>query len=214
MKWMLDQLVGGNPRALVFLILWYFFSGCTLFLNKHIISHMKGDPLILATSQMLMTLLFGFAHLLFPVGMHPPVERKSTPPDCVRNMVIVGTLRFTTVFLGLIALKFIEVSFTETVKSTAPAFTVILSRLVVGEVTGPLVKLSLIPVMGGLALCSANELSFNLFGFIASLSTNISECSENVCSKLLISGKGHKYTPAELQYYSSLASFAVQERIL
>jgi solute carrier family 35 protein E2 len=44
-----------------------------------------------------------------------------------------------------------------------------------GEVTGPLVKLSLIPVMGGLALCSANELSFNLFGFVASLSTNISE---------------------------------------
>jgi solute carrier family 35 protein E2 len=44
-----------------------------------------------------------------------------------------------------------------------------------GEVTGPLVKLSLIPVMGGLALCSANELSFNTFGFIASLSTNISE---------------------------------------
>ena len=40
--------------------------------------------------------------------------------------------RFTTVFLGLVALRFIEVSFTETVKSTAPAFTVILSRIVVG----------------------------------------------------------------------------------
>jgi solute carrier family 35 protein E2 len=64
--------------------------------------------------------------------------------------------------------------------------------------------------MGGLALCSANELSFNFLGFVASLSTNICECSESVCSKLLISGKGHKYSPAELQYYSSIASFAVQ----
>jgi solute carrier family 35 protein E2 len=145
MKWMMGQLVGGNPRALGCLILWYFFSGCTLFLNKHIISHTNGDPLTLAASQMLVTLLLGFAHLIFPMGLHPPVERKSAPPDHVRNMVIVGALRFTTVFLGLVALKFIEVSFTETVKSTAPAFTVILSRLVVGEMTGPLVKLSLIP---------------------------------------------------------------------
>lgn len=36
-----------NPRALWFLTLWYFFSGCTLFLNKYILSYMEGDPTIL-----------------------------------------------------------------------------------------------------------------------------------------------------------------------
>ena len=36
-----------NPRALLFLILWYVFSGCTLFLNKYILSYMEGDPTIL-----------------------------------------------------------------------------------------------------------------------------------------------------------------------
>jgi solute carrier family 35 protein E2 len=41
------------------------------------------------------------------------------------------------------------------------------------------VKLSLIPVMGGLALCSANELSFNLAGFSASLATNIRQDISN-----------------------------------
>lgn len=41
--------------------------------------------------------------------------------------------RFTTVFVGLIALNYVEVSFTETVKSTAPAFTVVLARLIVGN---------------------------------------------------------------------------------
>ena len=44
-----------------------------------------------------------------------------------------------------------------------------------GDVTGPYVKMSLIPVMGGLALCSANELSFHVIGFFAALGTNISE---------------------------------------
>jgi len=39
-----------NVRAIFFLVLWYFFSGCTLFLNKYILSYMKGDPTVLGTS--------------------------------------------------------------------------------------------------------------------------------------------------------------------
>jgi len=44
-----------------------------------------------------------------------------------------------------------------------------------GEKTGLYVNLSLIPIMSGLALCSATELSFNIEGFIASILTNLSE---------------------------------------
>ncbi len=54
--------------------------------------------------------------------------------------------------------------------------------------------LSLIPVMGGLALCSAYELSFNIIGFAAAIATNIMDCLQNVFSKLLISGAEFKYT--------------------
>ena len=57
--------------------------------------------------------------------------------------------------LGLISLKYVAVSFTETVKSSAPFFTVIFARLMLGEVTSGLVNLTLVPVVGGLALCSA-----------------------------------------------------------
>ncbi len=99
-------------------------------------------------------------------------------------------------FLGLYALKYVEVSFTETVKSTAPAFTMIISSLLLGknnlkifmekyilefhiffagEKTSTLVKISIIPVMGGLALCSANEAHFNFEGFYFALSTNLCE---------------------------------------
>lgn len=44
--------------------------------------------------------------------------------------------RFTTVVLGLVSLKNVAVSFAETVKSSAPIFTVIMSRLILGEYTG------------------------------------------------------------------------------
>ena len=41
--------------------------------------------------------------------------------------------RYMTVLLGMFALDYLEISFTETVKSTAPAFTVIISRLLLGK---------------------------------------------------------------------------------
>jgi hypothetical protein len=44
-----------------------------------------------------------------------------------------------------------------------------------GEATGLYVNLSLIPVMSGLALCSANELSFDIRGFVAAMATNLTE---------------------------------------
>lgn len=36
-----------NVRALIFLLLWYIFSGCTLFLNKYILTFMNGNPTVL-----------------------------------------------------------------------------------------------------------------------------------------------------------------------
>lgn len=36
-----------SVRAIVFLLLWYLFSGCTLFLNKYILKYLDGNPWIL-----------------------------------------------------------------------------------------------------------------------------------------------------------------------
>lgn len=47
-----------NPRAFLFLILWYIFSGCTLFLNKYILSYMEGDPTILGNTELNSVILF------------------------------------------------------------------------------------------------------------------------------------------------------------
>ncbi|KAJ1522933.1 hypothetical protein ONE63_002072 [Megalurothrips usitatus] len=198
-----------NIRAVRFLILWYFFSGCTLFLNKYILAFMRGDPMVLGICQMFMTTLCGCIQMYYPCGMYKPVQRLVRPPGFYRHMVLVGCTRFVTVVLGLVSLKFIAVSFTETIKSSAPIFTVLISKIVLGEHTGLYVNLSLVPVMSGLALCSANELSFNTQGFLSAMATNITECLQNVLSKMLISGDKFKYTPAELQFYTSMAAMVV-----
>lgn len=194
-----------NVWAVTFLFLWYFFSGCTLFLNKYILTYLEGDATVLGGMQMFATLVCGYLQM----KVEGRDVRGKKPGGFYRHMIIVGGLRFCTVLLGLVALNYVAVSFTETVKSSAPAFTVIISRLILGQITGFYVKLSLLPVMGGLAICSANELSFNLVGFMAALMTNISECAQNVYSKMLISGDAFKYSPSEMQFYTSVASFVV-----
>ncbi|KAK4879767.1 hypothetical protein RN001_007913 [Aquatica leii] len=199
-----------NIRAIIFLLLWYLFSGCTLFLNKYILTYLNGNPTMLGACQMLMTATCGFIQMYFPCGMYKPSQRFHRPPGFYRHMVLVGCTRFLTVVLGLVALNYVAVSFTETIKSSAPLFTVLISRCLLGEQTGWFVNLSLLPVMSGLALCSANEISFELRGFIAAMATNVTECLQNVYSKMLISGDKFKYTPAELQFYTSIASIIVQ----
>ncbi|XP_061700815.1 solute carrier family 35 member E2A-like isoform X2 [Syngnathoides biaculeatus] len=195
-----------NRRSLAYLALWYFFSFCTLFLNKYILSLLEGQPSMLGAIQMLSTTIIGFLKMFVPCCLYQHKSRNEYPPNFIMIMLFVGLMRFTTVVLGLVSLKNVAVSFAETVKSSAPIFTVIMSRLILGEYTGLWVNLSLFPVMAGLALCTATELSFNLLGFSAALSTNVMDCLQNVFSKKLLSGDTYKFSPPELQFYTSAAA--------
>lgn len=124
-----------------------------------------------------------------------------------RDMLFVGAMRGTTVLLGLVSLSHVAVSFTETIKASAPLFTVLFARLMLGEVTTTPVVLSLFPVMLGLVLCSATELSYDAIGFIAAVSNNCIDCIQNVFSKRLLSGS---LSPVELQFYTSVAAATLQ----
>ena len=110
--------------------LWFGFSGCTLFGNKHILSTLKADPNVLAVSQMTMTAAFGAAKMYGPwlTGLGPaqPTPLSTQPPSqFLACMSLVGLMRVATVMLGLVSLKYVAVSFTETIKASAPFFTVV-----------------------------------------------------------------------------------------
>ncbi|NP_001133715.1 solute carrier family 35 member E2 isoform X1 [Salmo salar] len=195
-----------NSKSLVYLGLWYFFSFCTLFLNKYILSLLEGEPSMLGAVQMISTTIIGFVKMYVPCCLYQHKSRTEYPSNFLMIMLFVGLMRFTSVVLGLVSLKNVAVSFAETVKSSAPIFTVIMSRLILGEYTGMWVNLSLFPVMAGLALCTATEISFNMLGFSAALSTNIMDCLQNVFSKKLLSGDTYKFSPPELQFYTSAAA--------
>jgi len=107
---------------------------------------------------MIMTTICGFVQLYLPCGMYKqPTQRSKRPPNFYIHMCLVGctryfyhlydickfsstnhhcnffTYRFITVLLGLISLNYVAVSFTETIKSSAPIFTVFISKLLLGK---------------------------------------------------------------------------------
>ena len=128
----------------------------------------------------------------------------------IRDMSIVGILRGLTVVLGLIALEHVPVSFVETIKATAPAFTVVFARLLLQERTAQPVVMSLIPVIAGLVLCSASELRFDAVGFIAAVMNNCADCVQNVLSKRML----NHMSPTTLQFYTSAAALTLQAPFL
>jgi hypothetical protein len=172
-----EKTLSVNTRIAIYMSCWYATSGMTLFGNKHIMSTLGCDPNVLAMSQMICTASFGalkmYGPRLFGVGKEvTPHQTSQSLNKFMCDMVLVGAMRFATVMLGLLSLKFVAVSFTETVKSSAPFFTVIFARLMLGERTSLMVNLALVPVVGGLALCSATELSFNYIGFFSAVANN------------------------------------------
>ncbi|KHN30920.1 Triose phosphate/phosphate translocator, non-green plastid, chloroplastic [Glycine soja] len=85
---------------------------------------------------------------------------------------------FTNMSLGKVA-----VSFTHTIKAMEPFFSVVLSAMFLGEFPTPWVVGSLVPIVGGVALASVTEASFNWAGFWSAMASNVTNQSRNVLSK-------------------------------
>jgi len=67
---------------------------------------------------------------------HNRIHRSSTIlKNAFRDIIFIGAFRSVIIVLGLIALKYIAVSFVATIKSSSPLFTVIISRIILGEKT-------------------------------------------------------------------------------
>lgn len=63
-----------------------------------------------------------------------------------------------------VSMSKVAVSFTHIIKSGEPAFSVLVSRFLLGEAFPMPVYLSLLPIIGGCALAAVTELNFNMIG--------------------------------------------------
>ncbi|XP_027342027.1 glucose-6-phosphate/phosphate translocator 2, chloroplastic-like [Abrus precatorius] len=100
-----------------------------------------------------------------------------------------------------VSMSKVAVSFTHIIKSGEPAFSVLVSRFLLGETFPVPVYLSLIPIIGGCALAAVTELNFNMTGFMGAMISNLAFVFRNIFSKKGMKGK----SVSGMNYYACLS---------
>ncbi|WVZ72467.1 hypothetical protein U9M48_020922 [Paspalum notatum var. saurae] len=153
-----DGGIAATVQLGAMIVAWYLLNIYFNIYNKQVLGAL---PLPLPYTITAFQLAFGsmVIFLMWATKLHPAPARLSAAqlgkiaPLAVGHML--GTV-FTNMSLGKVA-----VSFTHTIKASEPFFTVLLSGLFLGEVPSLPVLGSLVPIVGGVALASLTEVSFN-----------------------------------------------------
>lgn len=93
------------------------------------------------------------------------------------------------------------------VKAMMPLFAVVLSRLILKQRHSPLVYLTLVPIVSGVIIASATELSFDLVGLLSALLACFTFALQNICTKKVL--QGHSIASMQLLLEVSRASLAM-----
>lgn len=100
-----------------------------------------------------------------------------------------------------VSMSKVAVSFTHIIKSGEPAFSVLVSRFLLGESFPLPVYLSLVPIIGGCALSAITELNFNMTGLMGAMVSNMAFVLRNIFSKKGMKGK----SVGGMNYYACLS---------
>ncbi|KAF3626879.1 Glucose-6-phosphate/phosphate translocator 1, chloroplastic [Capsicum annuum] len=104
-----------------------------------------------------------------------------------------------------VSMSKVAVSFTHIIKSGEPAFSVLVSRFLLGETFPTAVYLSLIPIIGGCGLSALTELNFNWIGFAGAMISNVAFVFRNIFSKRGMKGK----SVSGMNYYACLSMLSL-----
>mmetsp|Transcript_28885 Transcript_28885/g.42817 ORF Transcript_28885/g.42817 Transcript_28885/m.42817 type:complete len:390 (+) Transcript_28885:62-1231(+) len=163
--------------------LWYLFNIGYNIYNKQALNVLD-YPWTIATIQM----ATGIAYFV-PVWL---LKIRKAPKLSVSDLKTLFPIALchTGVHVGaVIALGAGAVSFAHIVKASEPVVTCALNALFLGEVLPLPVYLTLLPIIGGVAIASMKELSFTFLALASAMLSNVSSSARGVLSKKTMSGK-------------------------
>lgn len=189
-----------------FIFCWFIANGTTVLLNKYIFKVMAFRyPLALTLIHM--TVQSILSHLT--IDYFGSVDKIIVEPsDYYSKLLVIAVVFCANICLGNMSLRFVPVSFMQTVKSLTPVCTAFLQFLVFRSRLTTQALLALLPVTGGVALASATELSFHFGGFIAALVACFLTGLKFVLSSQMLSGR-YKLDSINLLYYMAPPSAAI-----
>mmetsp|Transcript_296 Transcript_296/g.396 ORF Transcript_296/g.396 Transcript_296/m.396 type:complete len:383 (+) Transcript_296:109-1257(+) len=158
--------------------LWYALNIGYNIYNKKVLNMVPELTYTVAFLQ----LFLGLAYV-FPVwGLGVRKAPELTTGE-VKNLLPVAVLHTLTHLGAVVSLGAGAVSFTHIVKAAEPAVSAALSAIFLKSFLPIPVYLSLLPVMGGVALASLTELSFSWLSFGAAMVSNVASASRGIVGK-------------------------------
>lgn len=181
-------------------------NGTTVLFNKYIFKTMEfTNPLTLTLIHMTTQAIL--AHLTIDY-FHSVEKVKVDPYDYYSKLLVIAAVFCTNICLGNVSLRFVAVSFMQTIKSLTPVCTAFLQYLVFRSRLNPPALMALIPISGGVALASVTELEFHLGGFLAALTACFLTGLKFVLSSQMLAGR-YKLDSINLLYYMAPPSVAI-----
>ena len=187
-----------------FFALWYLFNIGYNIYNKKALNVLP-MPWTLATLQL-------FAGIPYVLLLWSTGARK-TPKltqDNLKTLFPVACGHLGTHIGAVISLGAGAVSFTHIVKASEPVVSAALSAVMLGAFYSPITYLTLLPIVGGVALASLKELSFTWLGFGAAMLSNVSSALRGILAKKTMGGGvGENMNETNLYAVMTIMAFAV-----
>jgi len=169
-----------TARVSSFIFVWYFLNAIFAIINKRTLSVFPYPWLLswvqIAVGAVFMLVMWRLRVFKPPtsVGFDAKSWKALWPTSCLH--LVAHVTACASYSLG-------SVSFMQVVKAGEPACSVILLTLFFGRKYSKLVWLTLIPIVGGVAVGSTTELNFSMASFICAMISNVASALRSVTSK-------------------------------
>lgn len=174
--------------------LWFALNIGYNIYNKKVLNMVPELTWIVALFQLFLGLFY-----VFPVWALGIRKAPILTNDDIKSLLPVAVLHTLTHLGAVVSLGAGAVSFTHIVKAAEPAVSAALSAVFLKSFLPLPVYLSLLPVMGGVALASLTELSFNWLSFGAAMVSNVASAARGIFGKeTMTSPPGKNMDPANL----------------
>ncbi|KAL1820535.1 hypothetical protein DCAR_0416856 [Daucus carota subsp. sativus] len=189
-------------RSIIAIVQWWGFNVTVIIMNKWIFQKLDFKfPLSVSCIHFICSAIGAFV-VIKVLKLKPLIMVE--PEDRWRRIFPMSFVFCINIVLGNVSLRYIPVSFMQTIKSFTPATTVFLQWLIWRKYFDWRIWASLIPIVGGILLTSMTELSFNMLGFCAALFGCLATSTKTILAESLL--HGYKFDSINTVYY--MAPFA------
>lgn len=184
---MADRKHTREVLTIVFLcILWYIISSSNNVIGKMLLNEFP-YPMTMTMVQLLsITIYSGPFFNMWGVRKYVDISWKYY----FKLIVPLAFGKFFSSVFSHVSIWKVPVSYAHTVKATMPLFTVILSRLIMGEKQTYKVYFSLIPIIAGVGVATITEISFDTVGLFSALAATMGFSLQHIYSKKVLHDTG------------------------